>query len=261
MFGPHQIGLASSIYDPYPGDVRNARFEILVDGTATPACSNLQPSLITTSDTRFATVGCDFTFAIPAGQTSYTPSITVIADSESFYAPRAGDTVFPISVAVPSQKASFTGGGFFVNTAPSGTYAGAVGMKTNFGFNAKYNADTFDLQGEVNVIVRARGHVYQIDSTSLSSLSIPGAGPESYGALIARANVLDITDPANAIPLDTDDSLQITFHDNGTPGTNDTIGISVYRAGGLRFASDWNGTDTTEKLLGGGNLSIQTMTP
>jgi len=47
----------------------------------------------------------------------------------------------------------------------------------------------------------------------------------------------------------------VTMDDNGEPGKNDTIGITVWRkSGGLWFSSNWTGTTTMEQLLGGGNL-------
>jgi hypothetical protein len=44
--------------------------------------------------------------------------------------------------------------------------------------------------------------------------------------------------------------------DFGSPAS-DTIGITVWnKSGGLWFASNWNGTKTTEQALAGGNLSV-----
>ena len=46
--------------------------------------------------------------------------------------------------------------------------------------------------------------------------------------------------------------------DNGEPGKNDTIGITVWnKSGGLWYASNWSGTKTVEQILGGGNLVVR----
>ena len=47
--------------------------------------------------------------------------------------------------------------------------------------------------------------------------------------------------------------------DRGEPGSNDTIGIVLYEngSGKLLFSSNWDGTDTIEQLLGGGNLVVR----
>jgi hypothetical protein len=45
--------------------------------------------------------------------------------------------------------------------------------------------------------------------------------------------------------------------DNGTPGTDDTLGITLWnRSGGLWYSSDWTGTTTKQDLVGGGDLSV-----
>ena len=104
------------------------------------------------------------------------------------------------------------------------------------------------------IIVRSSGRLFQIKSNSISSLGVTDTAQGGYGSFIAKANIQDITDPLNPISIEGDDSLTISFHDNGTPGTNDTIAISVYKGGILRFASDWDGTATVEQNLDGGDL-------
>ena len=244
----------SPVYDVNPGDIRNARFKILVDGVATPGCSNLQPSLVT-ADTRVGTIGCTYTFSFSNGQTGATPTITVVPDTNSYYSASSGDNDFSISVNLPSQTNFITGGGYVVNNASAGSYAGNAGLNTNFGFNVKYNKGGSNLQGNVNLLVRSNGRIYQIKSTSISSLGVTDTSQGGYGFFIAKANIQDVTDPLNPISIEGDDSLTISFHDNGTPGTNDTIAVSVYKGGILRFASAWNGTATVEQNLGGGNLA------
>jgi hypothetical protein len=244
----------SPIYDQNPGDIRNARYKILVNGVATAGCSSLQPSLVTT-DTRIGTIGCNYTFSFSSGQTGATPTITLVPDTNSYYAATSGDRDLTMSVNLPNQTNFITGGGYLVNAGSAGTYAGDPGMNTNFGFNVKYNKGSTNLQGNANIIVRSHGRVYQIKSNSISSLGITDTAEGGYGSFIAKANVQDVTDPQNPISIEGNDSLTISLHHNGTPGTNDTIAISLYNSGILRFSSNWSGTNTVEQNLGGGDLA------
>ena len=92
-----------------------------------------------------------------------------------------------------------TGGGYLTNQNSGGTYSGDNGLKTNFGLNIKFTKKLTNLQGRVTIMVRQNGHVYQIKTNALSSLvAIPydPNNPNSGRAeLIAKANVIDVTDP------------------------------------------------------------------
>jgi hypothetical protein len=48
-------------------------------------------------------------------------------------------TASRFAVNLPNHTNFINGGGFLVNTASSGTYAGIPGQKTHFGFNVKFN--------------------------------------------------------------------------------------------------------------------------
>ncbi len=72
-----------------------------------------------------------------------------------------------------------------------------------------------------------------------------------------KASIQDITNPLVPVSVDGNAALQVTMTDKGEPGTSDTIAITVWnKAGGLWFASNWNGTKTVEQTLGGGNLVV-----
>lgn len=52
------------------------------------------------------------------------------------------------------------------------------------------------------------------------------------------------------------DILAKSWDDKGNDG--DAISITVWnKAGGVWYASNWNGTKTIEQLLGGGNLVVR----
>ena len=44
--------------------------------------------------------------------------------------------------------------------------------------------------------------------------------------------------------------------DKGEPGSNDTIGVTLWDGNKLVFSSEWKGAKTSEKVLNGGNLVV-----
>ena len=82
------------------------------------------------------------------------------------------------------------------------------------------------------------------------SFSIRPAGPFSKAQ--------DITDPLNPVSIDGNGTPQIVVTDNGSSGTDDTIGITIWnKSGGLWFSSRWTGTATAEQVLGGENVEAR----
>ena len=52
-------------------------------------------------------------------------------------------------------------------------------------------------------------------------------------------------------------TFQVVMTDNGEPGTLDLIGLTLWdNSGGLRFSSNWDGVQTLEQNLAGGNLVV-----
>jgi hypothetical protein len=162
-----------------------------------------------------------------------------------------------------------TGGGYTVNnasgtaTVSSGQYAGDAGLNTNFGFNAKTTKNG-GFQGNVNVIVRKGGHVYQIKSNNITSIGsyIPASGTCSAttpctGTFLGGANIQDVTNPSNPISVMGGGTIQITMTDRGDPGSSDSVAITVYDKNNvLDFSNNWNGSKTVEQTLNGGNLVV-----
>ena len=137
------------------------------------------------------------------------------------------------------------------------------GSKSNFGFNVKFNKGGTNLQGNVNIIIRAGGHVYQIKSNSMMSLGetpSPCAQATTTSPctanFVSKANLTDITNPNTTVSLGGNLTLQMLMTDFGT-ATKDTIGFTLYDASNkLLFSSNWNTTKTVEQTLGGGNLAV-----
>jgi hypothetical protein len=269
----------ASQYDPYPGDIRNATVTF-VNRDVLPTASNYvlcsaTIGLVSLSDTTVGTATCTSTplsASSTAGGTQYTIGMIV----GGYYTRNASQDDQVINVYIPLSN-FITGGGYQINSSSAGLYPGAPGQRTNFGFNVKYNKSGTNLQGNINVIVRNNGRVYQIKGNSMTSLVVnycpksatpcsapvsPCTGNASATCPIAaifngKASIQDITDPLNTISIDGNATLQVTMTDYGSPGTSDTIGITVWnKSGGMWFSSNWNSTRTIEQVLDGGALSV-----
>lgn len=239
--------------DNYPGDIRNARvtFVDLETNTPFPGCSNLTIGLVNMSDTTVGTASCGTTLTASSstGGTSYTVGIVV----NGYYTRNDSAEDEVITVAQPLTSSFVTGGGYLVLANSAGQYPGDDGSKGNFGFNVKYNKSGTKLQGNVNLIIRSGGRVYQIKGNAISSLGVAMPMANFTG----KASITDITDPLNPVSVDGNATLQLWMRDNGEPGANDTFGIQVLnKNGGLWFSSNWDGSSTVEQNLGGGNLVV-----
>jgi hypothetical protein len=241
-------------YDPNAGDIRNATVTFVNrdTNTAFTGCSNLPIGLVSAGDTKTGTATCNTTLAVSnaTGATQYTVGIVV----NGYYTRNHSTDNDIITVAQPLTSSFITGGGNLVLSNSSGLVPGTAGSKANFGFNVKYNKSGTNLQGNVNIIIRSGGRVYQIKSNAISSLGV--AVPKAN--FTGKANIRDITNPLNPISVDGNATLQLWLTDNGELGSKDTLGIQVLnKNGGTWFASNWNGTKTVEQNLGGGNLVVR----
>jgi hypothetical protein len=254
---------ADPAYDPYPGDIRNAKVTFVnrdVPDNTNPygfqiIATNLVPGLVNASDMKTGTVTCNWSVNIGSNDSQqYTIGIIVT----NYYTRNnsTDDTVITVSKAVPG---SITGGGYLVMQSSAGLYPGGVGTKNNFGFNVK-NASNSP-KGNINTIIRNSGRTYQIKGNAMTSLSIntviTGTHPYPTATFNGKANIQDITNPLAPISIDGNATLQVTMTDKGEPGSSDTIAITVWnKSGGLWFSSNWTGTQTIEQILGGGNLQV-----
>jgi hypothetical protein len=240
-----------SFGDSEPGDIRNAT--VTFKEGATTLCGPLAVALIN-GDTTTGTASCTTSLGLDAHD------IDIYINN--YYSGTASGIV---EVAQPDGS-FITGGGYLTIDKSEGTYKADAGSKTNFGFNVKYKNQK-NLQGHVNISFRKDGHTYQIKSTALESLGIvlkksnrqACSGPPSstcYGIadFRAKANLTDVTNPQAPIALGGNLTLQMTMTDKGDPGSSDTIGISLWDGNTLLFSSEWNGSKTLEKILGGGSL-------
>ena len=246
--------------DSYAGDIRNARVSFGSLNTTLPAsCQNLTPTLVNSNDPKTGIVTCTATLDI-GSQDAAEFTITMTVSGNYYY--RVSPLDYDVVTVAKPLTGFVTGGGYLVNQASAGTYAGTTGAKTNFGLNVKNNKSGNNLQGNLNVIIRQlTGGVwrtYQIKSNATDSLvettPTPSTGTASW---TGKANLTDISDPLNPISLGGALTFQITLTDNGEPGNNDKIGFQLMNGSTLLYSSDWNGVKTIEQVLGGGNLQVR----
>jgi hypothetical protein len=247
--------VSATASDPAYGDIRTATVTFVNRGNGAILSSNVPVGLVNPGDITAGTATCNVT--LPTGTTATDYTIGIIIGGN--YARNSGldNTVVDVTQNLPGF---ITGGGYIVASASAGAYAADGGTNVNFGFNVKYKPSQSHLQGHANIIIRKTVgetlHVYQIQTNSIVSM---GFGPASNQAqYTAKANITDITDPANPIGIAGNQTFQMTLTDNGA-GSSDTIGFTVWNPnGGLQFSSNWNANlgRTVEQVLAGGSLVV-----
>jgi hypothetical protein len=269
-----------SAYDAYPGDIRNATVTFVNRDSSNATLCTAPVLLVNSADTKTGSVTCTFTGTVGStGSTQYTVGIVV----SGYYTRNTStdDTVVTVSQVGAGM---ITGGGYAMMQNSAGTIAGDPGTKNNFGFNVKYNKSGTNLQGNLNTIVRRKEsdgtqHGYQIKGTSMSALAVyqrtlvsgvwsswsagcpldPSASSPCKAQFNGKANIQDITNPLGPVTVSGNNSLQFNMTDYGSPGSSDTIGITLWNgSGGIWFSTNWTGNPpaTMEQVLGGGDLTV-----
>ncbi|HAV61409.1 MAG TPA: hypothetical protein DCY13_03485, partial [Verrucomicrobiales bacterium] len=238
-------------HDPVAGDIRNARVTFINRDNNAILASNLPVGLVAANDPTTGTVVFDWNVDLGAA-TSQSFTIGTVVHGHHTRDSAEENTVVTVSRPLATDFAS--GGGSLVLVRPAGLVPGGIGTKMNFGFNVKYKKKGQGLQGNINIIVRNDGRVYEIKGTTMTSLSVSGSRATFNG----RAGIQDITNPEAPVGIDGDATLQIKMTDFGEPGSSDSIGVTVWNAeGGLWFASHWDGIRTVEQTIAGGNLVVR----
>ncbi|MFC4721385.1 T9SS type A sorting domain-containing protein [Geojedonia litorea] len=257
------VNTANAQYDPYDGDIRNAKV-MFVDrdnGSAPISGWMLVTDLIDPSDARTGSVS--FEWLVDIGQqTSQSFTIGIVVDT-GYYLKNSTNDDTVVTVYVPAGD-FITGGGYIIPTASAGTYASTAGLKTNFGFNVKYNKKGNKLKGHMNVIFRRLEsdgivHVYQIKSNAVQSLGVDVSDEDAqFATFITKSNLKDITDPLLPVSLGGNLILKVDMTDRGEPGSEDSIAFNLTDGGSgeLLYSSHWTGINTNEMQLSGGNLVV-----
>ncbi len=238
-------------YDPYVGSITNATVTFINRDNNTVIAANVPVGLVNRSDPKTGTA--TYNWRVDIGSEN-SKSFTVGIIVSGFYTNNNSDDDTVVTVSKPLASDFVTGGGYLLLWRSAGLYAGDPGTKANFGFNVKYNKSGINLQGNINIILRRAGRVYQVKGNVMSSLSIT----LNRATFNGKASIMDITDPLAPISIDGNATLQVKTTDNGEPGSTDTLAITVWnKNGGLWFASHWSGTTTLEQTLAGGNLVVR----
>ncbi|HEX4997947.1 MAG TPA: Ig-like domain-containing protein, partial [Terriglobia bacterium] len=240
------------LIDPDGGVITNATVTFVNRDTGATIAANIPVTLLQASD---SLVGiATFNWVVNLGNAD-AQSFTIGFVVGNYYTRNDSSDDALVTVTRPLEY-MVTGGGYLINEDSAGVYAGADGLRTNFGFNVKFNKQLSALQGHANVIIRQNGIVYQIKANAMQSLAVD---PVAHTAtFVSKANLQDITDPAKTISLGGNLTLIVTLTDPGEPGFSDTIGITLWKGTQLLLSSNWTGAQTIEQLLGGGNLVIHT---
>jgi hypothetical protein len=247
--------------DQLEGDIRNAKVTFVNRDVPAPNWTGFQiiaadvpVGLVDLGDAKVGTASQNVSINIGTAESL---SITVGVFVNGWYVgDSAGDsTVITISKPIPGLV---TGGGYLLMTDSAGLYPGDEGTKSNFGFNIRKDNKMKSPKGNINIIVRNGGRVYQIKGNAMTSLAVQANGNPRTATFNGKANITDITNPLAPISIDGNGSLQVVMSDRGEPGRTDTIGITLWnKDGGLWFTSNWDGTRTLEQVLAGGNLVVR----
>jgi hypothetical protein len=169
----------------------------------------------------------------------------------------------PVLVTVSTKASGFvTGGGFIIPTNSTGTIGdGAVGSRTNFGFNIKYNKVSTKLQGNWNMIIRTSTGLWQIKSSQPTYLTITQVSPTSSKSdmVFSAANIKNLT---TGIGYGTG-TVNVTVYDNGEPGSNvDQIFIKITDGATNYYTSSSSAnlsTPSSIQKLNAGNIQIHAL--
>lgn len=241
--------------DDYPGDIRNAQVTFVNHETNAALCS-AAVGLVNANDATTGTATCTWTADLGSADSQ---SILVGIVVSGYYTRNDPADDALVTISRPLASSFITGGGYLLLENPAGLIAADSGRHSNFGFNVKYNRGGRNLQGRVNLIVRSGERTYQVKSTALTSLAVPACSQTPCVAVFnGRAVIQDITDPDLPVGVDGNATLQVVMTDYGEPGSSDMIAFTVWnKQGGLWFSSRWDGTQTVEQQLAGGNLVVR----
>ncbi|OUR94319.1 hypothetical protein A9Q87_01340 [Flavobacteriales bacterium 34_180_T64] len=248
--------------DSNAGDIRNAIVKFVNRDTNTDISGWIPVvDLVNPADNRTGTVTFDWLVDI-GNANSESHTVGIIVDGGGYYYRNSSEDNTVVTVYKPTGD-FITGGGHIIPDASDGIYASTPGLKTNFGFNVKYNRRGTKVKGKMNIIFRRLEldgiiHVYQIKSNAIQSLGVNIADEDNkIATFIAKSNLKDITDPSDIISLGGNLTLKVDLTDRGEPGIEDSIAFNlINNSSTLLFSSNWTGISTEELTLTGGNLVV-----
>jgi hypothetical protein len=242
------------LYDPNPGDISQAIVTFVNRDTNSVIAT--VPVVLQKPGDPSKGANAEYTWNVDLGAASgqvYTIGVIV----GGYYRRNASTDDVVLTVARPMPSRLLTGGGSLINMASAGLLAGDAGLKTHFGWGVSYTASGALTAGYVNLIIRRGGRVYQLESSSITSLSVRQrnrgvAGFNGVGSLV------DITGPPSPLVVAPNAAFQVTMTDGNLTGGADTAGITlVSNAGAVLFRSNSDGRSTFEQALDQGNVRVR----
>jgi hypothetical protein len=162
-----------------------------------------------------------------------------------------------------------TGGGTIIPTLSVGSMKSDPGLKTNFGFNVKFNKSGTNLQGNMNIIFRRKEsdgkvHSYQIKANAMVSLGVNVTNVKRKTAqYVSKTSLADVTNPLAPVPMGGNKYLYVNMIDNGEPGTKDSISFVLVEGtsdpsvlSNIIYSSNWISNKTQQMNLSGGNIVV-----
>ncbi|MEV4200701.1 M12 family metallo-peptidase [Micromonospora globbae] len=232
---------------------------VVRDGSVLPGASDT-----TTGDVRRATVtfteggvplctGVVDLLGSPAGSGSASCEATLPTGTHTVTATVGGHYTGATSAQVrvaPSDGAFLTGDGTLDAGRSAGLFPVTPGSRVTVDLVAKPAKAGRSPTGSATVDFRSAGRGYQIRGTAVEGLGLSRAG--DVAQVRYRASLHDSDGRLVAGGL----TLTATVTDRGSPGRDDTVGVTLWRGGELLFSSDWSGAGTAEARLVGGNLTV-----
>jgi YD repeat-containing protein len=235
---------------PSLGDIRKATLTFINRATGQTLCT-APIGLITPSDSSTGIATCTFTAS--AG--------TYIVESRvgGWYTRDSAADDVTLSV-LRANDGFVTGGGYTQLTAAAGNYAADANSRADFNLNPQYDKSG-NVKGSLTLTFRRTEngsvHTYQISASSIASLAIVRTTAGGTAWITGPATLTDVTVSKSPVIIDSNATVFASFVDNGEPGSNDTLAVTLLaKNGGLWFSSKWNGSRTIDQTIDGGNINV-----
>ncbi|BCJ61341.1 M12 family metallo-peptidase [Micromonospora endophytica] len=223
-----------SATDPTAGDLGNATVTFTAGGAT--LCTAVVDLLGTATTTGSA--ACAAT--LPAGTHQVTATVG------GYY---TGRTTATVRVA-GSDGGFLTGGGHLTVNRSAGRYPADRNSKVEVELTAKPATGKKTASGKADIEFRSGGKTFQVKATTIDGIGMTSTGRTAE--VRYRAGLYDSKGKLVTSGL----TLAVTVTDRGTPGRNDSVGLTLWQGGLLLFSSDWTGAGTGEVKLTGGNLTV-----
>ena len=231
--------------DGHPGDLSRARvfFDLYRSSNATMA----------TPDVTLGPFAPSSTGAVSVTTTLAEDAWTVVVRFQATNAFFAGSPDAAGVTVYQPAAGKVTGGGWVKDPGTPAALASPKGAHASFGFIVQSKPGKTGVQGNANVVLHGtdgRRYVLRASSWAGGSLTIT---PDGRHASFSGKATITVFGPKGKEQTLTGADFQIDLTDNGSPGTADTLALSIWRD---RTLYHQLGTTTTQLPLSGGNLTI-----